>query len=103
MDTRAYLKGTRLSPQKAALVANQIRGKRVDQAMDFLIYDKQKGSSVIKKLLESAIANAENNSNSDIDKLSIKSIIVNQGMRLKRMKPRARGRADRIILSLIHI
>ena len=103
MDTRAYLKGTRLSPQKAALVANQIRGKRVDQAMDFLIYDKQKGSSVIKKLLESAIANAENNSISDIDKLSIKSIIVNQGMRLKRMKPRARGRADRIIKPTCHI
>ena len=103
METRAYLKGTRLSPQKAALVANQIRGKRVDQAMDFLIYDKQKGSSVIKKLLESAIANAENNSNSDIDKLSIKSIIVNQGMRLKRMKPRARGRADRIIKPTCHI
>ena len=103
MDTRAYLKGTRLSPQKAALVANQIRGKRVDQAMDFLIYDKQKGSSVIKKLLESAIANAENNSNSDIDKLSIKSIIVNQGMRLKRMKPRARGRADRMIKPTCHI
>ena len=103
METRAYLKGTRLSPQKAALVANQIRGKRVDQAMDFLIDDKQKGSSVIKKLLESAIANAENNSNSDIDKLSIKSIIVNQGMRLKRMKPRARGRADRIIKPTCHI
>ena len=103
MDTRAYLKGTRLSPQKAALVANQIRGKRVDQAMDFLIYDKQKGSSVIKKLLESAIANAENKNNSDIDKLSIKSIIVNQGMRLKRMKPRARGRADRIIKPTCHI
>ena len=103
MDTRAYLKGTRLSPQKAAIGANQIRGKRVDQAMDFLIYDKQKGSSVIKKLLESAIANAENNSNSDIDKLSIKSIIVNQGMRLKRMKPRARGRADRIIKPTCHI
>jgi large subunit ribosomal protein L22 len=103
MDTRAYLKGTRLSPQKAGLVADQIRGKRVDQAMDFLIYDKQKSSSVIKKLLESAIANAENNSNSDIDKLSIKSIIVNQGMRLKRMKPRARGRADRIIKPTCHI
>ena len=103
MDTRAYLKGTRLTPQKAAIVADQIRGKRVDQAMDFLIYDKQKGSSVIKKLLESAIANAENNNNSDIDKLSIKSIIVNQGMRLKRMKPRARGRADRIIKPTCHI
>ena len=54
MDTRAYLKGTRLSPQKAGRVADQIRGKRVDQAMDFLIYDKQKSSSVIKKLLETS-------------------------------------------------
>ena len=103
METRAYLKGSRLSPQKAALVANQIRGKSVDEAMDFLVYNKQKGSSIIKKLLESAIANAENNNNSDIDKLSIKSVIVNQGMRLKRMKARARGRADRIIKPTCHI
>ena len=95
METRAYLKGTRLSPQKAALVADQIRGKSVDEAMDFLVFNKQKGSAVMKKLLESAIANAENNNNSDIDKLSVKSVIVNQGMRLKRMKARARGRADR--------
>ena len=70
--------------------------------MDFLVFNKQKGSAVIKKLLESAIANAENN-NADIDKLSISSIIVNQGMRLKRMKPRARGRADRIIKPTCHI
>ena len=103
MVTRASLKGTRLSPQKAALVADQIRGKSVDQAMDFLVFNKQKGSAVIKKLLESAIANAENNNNADIDKLSISSIIVNQGMRLKRMKPRARGRADRIIKPTCHI
>ena len=102
METRAYLKGTRLSPQKAALVADQIRGKSVDEAMDFLSFNKQKGSAVIKKLLESAIANAENNSNADIDKLAISSIIVNQGMRLKRMKPRARGRADRIIKPTCH-
>ena len=103
METRAYLKGTRLSPQKAALVADQIRGKSVDQAMDFLVFNKQKGSAVIKKLLESAIANAENNNSADIDKLLISSIIVNQGMRLKRMKPRARGRADRIIKPTCHI
>ena len=95
METRAYLKGTRLSPQKAGLVANAIRGKSVQDAMDFLVFNKQKGSAVIKKLLESAIANAENNNNADVDMLSVKSIIVNQGMRLKRMKPRARGRADR--------
>mgnify|MGYP001393814230 FL=1 len=103
METRAYLKGTRLSPQKAALVADQIRGKRVDEALDFLIFNKQKGSAIMKKLLESAIANAENNNNSDIDKLSIKTVIVNQGMRLKRMKARARGRADRIIKPTCHI
>ena len=103
MDTRAYLKGTRLSPQKAGLVANAIRGKSVQDAMDFLVFNKQKGSAVIKKLLESAIANAENNNNTDIDLLSVKSIIVNQGMRLKRMKPRARGRADRIIKPTCHI
>ena len=103
METRAYLKGTRLSPQKAGLVANAIRGKSVQDAMDFLVFNKQKGSAVIKKLLESAIANAENNNNADVDMLSVKSIIVNQGMRLKRMKPRARGRADRIIKPTCHI
>jgi|TARA_B110000977_G_scaffold61619_1_gene83836 large subunit ribosomal protein L22 len=103
METRAYLKGTRLSPQKAGLVANAIRGKSVQEAMDFLVFNKQKGSAIIKKLLESAIANAENNNNADVDLLSVKTIIVNQGMRLKRMKPRARGRADRIIKPSCHI
>ena len=103
METRAYLKGTRLSPQKAGLVANAIRGKSVQDAMDFLNFNKQKGSAVIKKLLESAIANAEQNNKADVDLLSVKSIIVNQGMRLKRMKPRARGRADRIIKPTCHI
>ena len=81
----------------------KLEAKKIDEAMDFLAYNKQKGSAVIKKLLESAIANAENNNNSDIDKLSVKSIIVNQGMRLKRMKPRARGRADRIVKPTCHI
>ena len=103
METRAYLKGTRLSPQKAGLVANAVRGKSVQDAIDFLIFNNQIGSAVIKKLLESAIANAENNEKADIDLLVIKSIIVNQGMRLKRMKPRARGRADRIIKPTCHI
>tara|TARA_A100001388_G_C28574862_1_gene406060 strand:+ start:207 stop:545 length:339 start_codon:yes stop_codon:yes gene_type:complete len=103
METRAYLKGTRLSPQKAGLVADVIRGKNVDEAMSFLEFSKKKASMVIRKLLESAIANAENNNNADIDKLSIKSIIVNQGMRLKRIKPRARGRADRITKPTCHI
>ena len=73
METRAYLKGTRLSPQKAGLVANAIRGKSVQDAMDFLNFNKQKGSAVIKKLLESAIANAEHNNKADVDLLSVKS------------------------------
>ena len=103
METRAYLKGTRLSPQKAGLVADQIRGKKVEEAIDFLVFNKQKSSKIIKKLLESAIANAEDKNNSDIDKLRVKSVIVNQGMRLKWMKPRARGRADRIIKPTCHI
>jgi|TARA_B100000131_G_scaffold306942_1_gene334593 large subunit ribosomal protein L22 len=103
MDTRAYLKGSRLSPQKAGLVANEIRGKSVQDAMDFLTFSKQKAAYVIKKLLESAIANAENNNKLDIDTLEVKSIMVNQGMRLKRMRPRARGRADRIIKPTCHI
>ena len=67
------------------------------------IRDRQKAASVIKKLLESAIANAENNNKLDIDTLEVKSIMVNQGMRLKRMRPRARGRADRIIKPTCHI
>ena len=97
METRAYLKGTRLSPQKAALVADQIRGKRVDEAMDFLVFNKQKGSAVIKKLLESAIANAENNNQLDIDKLFIKEAFVGKSLRMKRWRPRAKGRAASII------
>ena len=103
METRAYLKGTRLSPQKAGLVANAVRGKSVHEAMDVLSFSKQKGAAIIKKLLESAIANAEHNDKADIDTLGIKTIIVNQGMRLKRMKPRARGRADRIVKPTCHI
>ena len=103
METRAFLKGTRLSPQKANLVASLVRDMSIEQAADFLSFSKKKGARVIKKLLDSALANAENNHNADIDKLRIKSVIVNQGMRLKRIKPRARGRADRITKPTCHI
>ena len=85
------------------ILANIPSRKSVNEAMDFLTFHKQKASAVIKKLLESAIANAENNDKADIDLLIVKSVIVNQGMRLKRMKPRARGRADRIIKPSCHI
>ena len=85
METRAYLKGTRLSAQKAGLVADVVRGKSVQAAMDFFyLFTSRKLLRVIKKLLESAIANAENNDKADIDLLVVKSIIVNQGMRFKK-------------------
>ena len=103
METRAFLKGTRLSSQKANLVAGVVRDMSIEQAIDFLSFSKKKGARVIKKLLDSALANAENNHNADIDKLRIKALIVNQGMRLKRIKPRARGRADRITKPTCHI
>ena len=103
METRAYLKGTRLSPQKAALVANQIRGKKVDEALDFLIFNKQKGSAIMKKLLESAIANAENNHSLDIDKLFVKEAFVGKGIVMKRFHARARGRGARILKPFSHL
>ena len=103
MQTSAVLRGVRLSEQKGRLVADQVRGLPVDQALNLLAFSPKKGAVIIRKLLESAIANAENNNKADIDLLSVKSIIVNQGMRLKRMKPRARGRADRIIKPTCHI
>ena len=97
METRAYLKGTRLSPQKAGLVANAIRGKSVQDAMDFLVFNKQKGSAVIKKLLESAIANAENNHNLDVDELVVSEAYVGKNITLKRGRPRARGRFGKLL------
>ena len=103
MDTRAYLKGSRLSPQKAGLVANVIRGKSVQDAMDFLTFSKQKAASVIKKLLESAIANAENNKGLDIDDLFVSEIKVDESFILKRIQARARGRADRIQKRSCHV
>ena len=103
METRAYLKGTRLSPQKAGLVADAIRGKSVQDAMDFLGFNKQKGAAVIKKLLESAIANAENNEGADVDELKVSTVFVDEGMTMKRLRPRAKGRADRIFKRSCHI
>ena len=93
MEVRAYLKGARLSPQKACLIADMVRGLDVEKALNVLTFSKQKGASLVKKLLDSAISNAENNENADIDNLKIKSIIVNKGLVMKRIKIRARGRS----------
>ena len=98
-----YLKGARLSPQKACLIADMVRGLDVEKALDVLSFSKQKGARLVKKLLDSAISNAENNENADIDNLKIKSIIVNKGLVMKRIKIRARGRADRVAKPMCHI
>jgi large subunit ribosomal protein L22 len=103
MATSATLKYTHLSPQKMRLVADQIRGLPVDRAINLLAFSNKKGADIIKKVLESAIANAENNDGADIDELKVSAIQVNQGPTMKRLRPRARGRADRIIKRTSHL
>ncbi|HKJ22723.1 MAG TPA: 50S ribosomal protein L22 [Gammaproteobacteria bacterium] len=103
MSTSATLKYARLSPQKARLVADQIRGKTVEQALNILTFSNKKSAAVVKKLLESAIANAEHNDGADIDELKVTEIFINQGPTLKRLRPRARGRADRILKPTAHL
>ena len=103
MATSATLKYTHLSPQKMRLVADQIRGLPVDRAINLLAFSNKKGADIIKKVLESAIANAENNDGADIDELKVSAIQVNQGPTMKRLRPRARGRADRIIKKTSHL
>jgi len=103
METRASLRGARLSAQKGRLVADLIRGKPVDQAINILAYTPKKGAVLIRKLLESAIANAEHNDGADIDTLKVKSITVGRGMFLKRFQARAKGRGNRILKHTCHI
>ena len=103
MQVQAILKGARLSAQKARLVADQVRGKNVEEALDLLTYSTKKGADVIKKLLNSAIANAEHNEGADVDELKISKIYVDEGMTMKRIMPRAKGRADRILKRSCHI
>lgn len=103
METRAILRGVRLSGQKGRLVADQIRGLSVGKALDILTFSPKKGAGIIKKVLESAIANAEHNDGADIDELKIKSIYVEKGMVLKRFTARAKGRGNRISKPTCHI
>lgn len=103
MQVRAHLKGARLSAQKARLVADQIRGKGVEEALLVLNYSPQKGAAIIKKILNSAIANAEHNEGADVDELKVSTICVDEGMTMKRIMPRAKGRADRILKRSCHI
>ena len=103
METRAVLRGVRLSVDKGRLVADLIRGKKVDQALNVLQFTQKKAAVIIKKVLESAIANAEHNDGADIDELKIKSIYVEQGTVLKRFSARAKGRGARISKGTCHI
>lgn len=103
MKVSAVLRGVHLSPQKARLVADMIRGKRVDSALNILNFTPKKGAEVIKKVVESAIANAEHNEGADIDELKVVSIYVDKGIVLKRIRARAKGRAGRITKPTSHI
>ncbi len=103
METKAILRGARLSAQKGRLVADLIRGKPVDQAINILAFTPKKGAAIIKKVLESAIANAEHNDGADIDTLKVKTITVERGMFLKRFQARAKGRGNRVTKQTCHI
>ena len=103
METQAKLYGVRLSAQKGRLVADLIRGKPVDKALSILKFCPKKGATIIKKVLESAIANAEHNDGADIDELKVKRIMVEQGAVLKRFQARAKGRGNRISKPTCHI
>jgi large subunit ribosomal protein L22 len=103
MEVSAKLKNARLSAQKGRLVADQIRGKSVEQALQTLSFSTKKAAQVMKKVLESAIANAENNEGADIDELKVKTVFVDEGRTMKRIQARAKGRANRILKRSSHI
>ena len=103
MEVSAKMKGAQVAAQKARLVANQIRGKSVEEALLLLEYSPIKGAMLIKKVLNSAIANAEHNEGADVDELKVSTICVDEGTTMKRIMPRAKGRADRILKRSCHI
>ena len=103
MVTSATLKFTRSAPQKLRLLADQIRGLPVERAINLLTFSNKKGAGVVKKVLDSAIANAEENDGADIDELRVSAVEINQGPIMKRLRPRARGRADRILKRTSHV
>jgi large subunit ribosomal protein L22 len=103
MEARAILKFARLSPQKTRLVVDMVRGKGVQDALNVLKFSPQKAASTVSKLVSSAVANAEQKGVSDVDRLFVKAITVDQGPVLKRFMPRAQGRATRIRKPTSHI
>ncbi|MEN9765924.1 MAG: 50S ribosomal protein L22 [Burkholderiaceae bacterium] len=103
METSAKLRGVRLSAQKGRLVADLIRGQTVEQALNTLTFTPKKAADIVKKVLESAIANAEHNDGADIDELKVKTITVERGTKLRRFSARAKGRGVRIEKPTCHI
>lgn len=103
MQTIAKLSRIRISPQKMRLVANQIKGLPVDKALDILTFSNKKAAVLLKKVLNSAIANSEHNDGADIDTLNVLNVEVDAGPTMKRLRFRARGRADRIIKRTSHV
>jgi large subunit ribosomal protein L22 len=103
METRAVARFVRMSPRKVRLIMDQIRGKKVDEALNMLSFSPQKGARILKKLIHSAVANAEQNSSMDADSLFIKRIFADEGPTLKRWRPRALGRATRIRKRTSHL
>lgn len=103
MDVVARLKSVRLSAQKCRLVCDQIRGKSVASALDILRFSNKKAAGIVKKVLESAIANAEHNAGADVDELKVKTIFADQAATFKRMHARAKGRGCRILKPTCHV
>ncbi len=103
MEVAAKLKNARMSPQKCRLVADQIRGAPVDRALQMLTFSPKKAARLVKKVLESAIANAEHNEGADIDELKVARVFVDEGPSFKRFHARAKGRGNRIIKRTSHI
>jgi len=103
MATVAVMKYVRLSPQKGRLIANEIRGKQVEEAINLLVFSKKKAAGLIKKVVDSAIANADHNDGADIDSLYIKTICVDEAPTLKRWRARAKGRGTQILKRNCHI
>jgi len=103
METQAKVFGVRLSAQKGRLVADQVRGLPVDRALNILTFSPKKAAHIIKKVLESAIANAEHNDGADVDELKVSRIMVERGATLRRFAARAKGRGNRISMPTCHI
>lgn len=103
MHVNSTLKHARISPQKVRLVADQIRGLPVEKALEILTFSEKKAGAIVKKLVDSAIANAEHNEGADIDELRVSAVLVDAGPVMKRIQPRAKGRANQILKRTSHI